>query len=123
MAKPSKQLASRETRSVALDIYGPLLSPQQRQALKLHLEEDLSLAEAGERMGVARQVVHEHVQAGLKAMDEYERKLGLVARLDAQRRKLLDLASAARRIRCECLNPVPEGDALAVRIEKLAASL
>ncbi len=123
MAKPSTGLSSREDLSIAFDIYGPLLSPQQHEALSLHLEEDLSLAEAGARMGVTRQVVHEYVKAGQAAMRDYEMRLKLVRRLGAQRKKLLELAAGARRLRCECLNLVSGGDSLAEQLEKLASSL
>lgn len=70
------------------DLYGPLLSPAQRDAFSLHEEEDLSLAEIAQDLGVSRQGVHDRVTKAREKLIETERLLGVAARLDALARLL-----------------------------------
>jgi len=82
-----------------LDFYGNLLTEKQRQMLKLHFEEDLSLSEIGSLCSVSRAAVHDALKRGLAQLEEYESKLGLVARFAEQSQKVAELkrllASAA----------------------------
>jgi len=66
--------------SVLLSFYGPLLTPKQRQSLRLHYEEDLSLAEIAEMSGVSRQGVYDAIHRGEEQLLELERRLGLQKR-------------------------------------------
>lgn len=63
-----------------LDFYGPLLTQRQQQLLRLYCEEDLSLAEIAEQEAISRQGVHDTVHKAQKQLEEYEEKLGLLAR-------------------------------------------
>jgi len=63
-----------------LDFYGPLLTERQQALLRLHCEEDLSLAEIAEQEGVSRQAVHDAVRRGTASLRAYERQLGLLHR-------------------------------------------
>ena len=63
-----------------LDFYGALLTDARREALRLYLEEDLSLAEIAEQMGVSRQAVLDSVKRSREKLEEYEEKLGAVKR-------------------------------------------
>lgn len=81
-----------------LDFYAPLLTAGQREVLAGYFEEDLSLAELAEQRGVSRAAVHDTVRRGLKALEEYEKRLGLVARYEQDRqslKRLLDLVETA----------------------------
>lgn len=71
-----------------LDFYGPLLTAQQREVLAGYFEEDFSLGELAEQRGVSRAAVHDVVRRGLGALEEYEAKLGLVARYERDRQSL-----------------------------------
>ena len=51
--KPQKNLAY----SVLLDFYGPVLTDKQRVILTEYYDEDLSLAEIAENLGITRQGV------------------------------------------------------------------
>ena len=70
--------------SVLLDIYGPLLTDKQREILEFYYNEDLSLGEIADDLGISRQGVHDAVKKGSEALDEYDEKLG-ISKLDGQR--------------------------------------
>lgn len=60
--------------------YGGLLTPRQRDALRLHYEEDLSLGEIAGELGVSRQNVHELIVRSADKLRRYEASLGGVRR-------------------------------------------
>lgn len=63
-----------------LDFYGDILSERKRAVLDYYYNDDWSLAEIAEEIGISRQGVRELIK---KAEDEllfYEEKLGLAAR-------------------------------------------
>lgn len=65
-------------KSLLLDFYGPLLTERQRYTMGEHYENDRSLAEIAEDLGVSRQAVHDNLQRAIHLLEEYEAKLGLV---------------------------------------------
>ena len=69
--KPQKNLAY----SVLLDFYGPGLTDKQRVILTEYYDEDLSLAEIAENLGITRQGVRDAIKHGEAALDELEQKL------------------------------------------------
>ena len=56
--KPQKNLAY----SVLLDFYGPVLTDKQRVILTEYYDEDLSLAEIAENLGITRQGVRDAIK-------------------------------------------------------------
>ena len=60
--------------------YGGLLTQKQLDALRLHYEEDLSLGEIAEELGVSRQNVHELISRSAQKLRKYEQALGGVSR-------------------------------------------
>jgi len=77
--------------ALLLDFYGPLLTDRQRDVLGRHVEQDLSYGEIADDLGISRQAVHDFVRRGSDALEEYERRLGLVARFERQRRALAEV--------------------------------
>jgi predicted DNA-binding protein YlxM (UPF0122 family) len=65
--------------------YGALLTDHQREVLDLYLRQDWSLAEIAQRQGTSRAAVHDLVRRSTQSMQEYERRLGLLA--DSARRR------------------------------------
>ena len=63
-----------------LDWYGALLTERQRATLEQSLNEDCSLAEIAERAGVSRQAGRDAILRGEDQLDQYEAKLGFLAR-------------------------------------------
>ena len=71
--------------SLLLDFYGNLLTDKTRLTLDMYLNDDLSLTEIAEEEEISRQGVHDTVKRGLKQLNGYEDKLGLVKRFLEQR--------------------------------------
>lgn len=69
-----------------LDVYGGLLTEHQRDACRLHLDEDWSFAELAEHLGVTRSGAHDLVRRGLAQLEHCEERLGLAAELDRRDR-------------------------------------
>ena len=69
--------------SLLYDFYGQLLTNRQRDTMKLYYGENLSLAEIAEEFNISRQGVSDSLKNGVKALNEYESKLGLVNKLQS----------------------------------------
>jgi predicted DNA-binding protein YlxM (UPF0122 family) len=78
-----------------LDVYGALLTDRQREACRLHLDEDLSFTELAERFGCSRSGAHDLVRRALAQLEHYEERLGHAVELS--RREALE-ARLQRRI-------------------------
>ncbi|HAF66156.1 MAG TPA: DNA-binding protein [Clostridiales bacterium UBA9857] len=63
------------------DIYESLLPPRQRQVAYLKFDEDLSLSEIAQRLGISKQGCDDAVRRCVKALLSYEDKLGFRKRL------------------------------------------
>jgi len=61
-----------------LDFYGGLLTDKQAEILNSYFNEDYSLSEIAKGLGISRQAAHDAVRHGIRALAEYEDKLGLV---------------------------------------------
>jgi predicted DNA-binding protein YlxM (UPF0122 family) len=75
-----------------MDFYAPLLTKNRARLLRLYCEEDLTPSEMAEEAGITRQGVHDALTRAQAQLEEYERKLGLVARY----RRLEDAVNACR---------------------------
>ncbi len=70
------------------DFYGELLTEKQKQVFDLHYQDDLSLSEIGEELSISRQAVRDQLKRTEKILMDYEQKLGLVARFQAQKKSV-----------------------------------
>ena len=77
--------------SLLLDFYGPLLTDKQRMSLQLHHEDDMSLGEIAEELGVSRQAVHDNLQRARHILNDYESKLHLVDQYEAREQVISEL--------------------------------
>ena len=66
------------------DLYAPLLNDRQREILDLYYNEDQSLAEISENVGITRQGVRDCIIKAEALLSGYEEALGL-------RKKLLEI--------------------------------
>jgi uncharacterized protein len=79
-------------RALALyERYGALLTDHQREIVDLYLRSDWSLAEIAEHQGTSRAAVHDIVRRSTSAMQEYERRLGLLGESARRRRAVAAL--------------------------------
>ena len=79
-----------------LDFYGEVLSDNQREMMDLYYNEDFSLSEIADEIGITRQGVRDAVRRAEDMLDSLEDKLGLIARFDrlrAQRDEILEILS------------------------------
>ena len=79
-------MRSREHNVALLERYGTLLTEHQREVLELHLGSDWSLAEIAKHQGTSRAAVHDIVRRSTVALQEYERRLGLLSEAARRRR-------------------------------------
>ncbi len=96
-------------RCLLLDFYGELLTDKQRECCDLHFNEDLSLGEIAEQLGISRQAVWDNIRRGESALEETERKTGLIRRFSGNREKLDELAGIF-----EKLTALTDGEAKAL---------
>ena len=82
--------------STLFDLYGALLTEKQQECLRLHLFEDFSLSEIGEEPGISRQAVYDNIHRSEKAMESYEKKLGLAGRYQRERQELAKIYEAIK---------------------------
>lgn len=68
-----------------LDFYGEVLSPRKKEALDLYYNEDLSLAEIAEHLGISRQGVRDMIKKGEDELKFLEEKLGLAEKMSKLR--------------------------------------
>ena len=73
--------------SLLLDFYGEVLSQSQRDMMELYYNEDLSLSEIAEDVGITRQGVYDAIHRAEESLNGLESKLLLVARFETLRRQ------------------------------------
>lgn len=66
--------------TVLLDFYGELLTEKQSTALMYYYDNDCSLSEIADDMGVSRQGARDFIKRGESQLLEFEKKLGLADR-------------------------------------------
>jgi predicted DNA-binding protein YlxM (UPF0122 family) len=84
-------LQARSRYLALFDRYGALLTDHQREILDLHLRSDWSLAEIAAHQGTSRAAAHDIVRRSTRSLEEYERRLGLLAEAGRRRRAIASL--------------------------------
>ena len=94
--------------------YKELLTEKQREMVSLYYEEDYSLGEISENLGVSRQGVYDTLKRSEKILREYENKLHLVAKLKEHekflksiREKIIDIKEDLLHNR-DCADLIPK---------------
>lgn len=78
--------------------YGELLTDRQQEMVRLYFYHDLSLGEVAEECEISRQAVYDNLQRAEKILEDYEKKLGLVARYKYIQQQVDDLTEVVDRI-------------------------
>ncbi len=102
--------------SLLYDFYGQLLSTKQQQAVSLYYNDDLSLSETAEVMGITRQGVRDLVKRSESELYEYEEKLGLYKRFE-------QVGEYAASIRSLALGLCEVSDSQVIKIAREIAAL
>lgn len=83
---PLDRLQTRSRFLALFERYGALLTDHQRGVLDLYLRSDWSLAEIAQHDGTSRAAVHDIVRRSRLALDDYEKRLGLIKEAERRRR-------------------------------------
>lgn len=73
------------------DFYGELLTEKQKQIFELYYNNDLSLSEIGEELGISRQAVRDQIKRTEQILQQYENKLSLVEKFLKQKQEVLHI--------------------------------
>ena len=74
-----ENISNVEYASLMYDFYGSLLDENKREIMDLYHEDNLSLTEIAEELGLSRQGVHYVLKKAESSLEKYEAALGLVA--------------------------------------------
>lgn len=78
--------------------YGALLTEHQREVIDLYLKSDWSLAEIAAHNKTSRAAVHDIVRRSSRALQAYEKRLGLLAESARRRREIAELKRRIARL-------------------------
>lgn len=102
------------------DFYGEVLTEKQKELFDLYYNEDLSLAEISEHIGITRQGVRDSIVRAEHTMRDMEKKLGLVSKygkIDLVIESMLDDVHRLRLINSNLIHN-PEISKLLSRLDK-----
>lgn len=77
------------------DYYGDLLTERQRECFELRYNQDLSLGEIGQELGISRQAAHDNLTRTEALLKNMEAKTGCVRRDMQCRKAIREIAEAA----------------------------
>lgn len=101
-----------------LDIYGKALTEKQRDVLDLYYNDDLSLSEIAENMGISRQGVRDSIKRGEEALEFYEELIGLQEKFRRFDEFLVEADLQAKMILKQC-KAVAYSNSIAVKAQAL----
>ena len=84
--------------SMLFDFYGELLTDKQRELFDLYYNEDYSLSEIAENVGITRQGVRDIIVRAENTLIETEEKTGLIKRFTEMNRALSEAEKCAEEI-------------------------
>lgn len=102
------------------DYYGDLLTDRQKECFELRYNQDLSLGEIGQELGISRQGVHDNLSRTEALLENMERKTGCVRRDRACRKAMAQIRILAKQLET---NTDPKTADLARQILAQAAGL
>lgn len=106
--------------TLLFDYYGDLLTERQRSCVDMRYNQDLSLSEIAEELGVSRQGVYDNLSRAEALLRNMEEKTGCVQRAMETRKAVREILDAANKlITCQDENV----SALAAQIVEAAQRL
>jgi predicted DNA-binding protein YlxM (UPF0122 family) len=92
-------LQTRQQLVALFERYGSLLTDHQRDVVDLYLRSDWSLAEIASHQRTSRAAVHDIIRRSTAALQDYEKRLGLLAEAQERRRDVESLEREVMRLR------------------------
>ena len=80
--------------SLLIDIYSELLTEKQKLSMELFYNEDYSLTEIAEHLGISRQGVHENIKQGTDKIKKFESVLCVKSKSE-KRKELISKVKTA----------------------------
>lgn len=106
------------TVSLLLDFYGQVLSEKQFHIMDYYYNDDLSLREISEILGITRQGVHDTIKRSEAFLEELEQSLGLYAKWQRLQQQLESIEGAVKEITSEndrlCKNEAIKNNCLVI---------
>ena len=93
MVKVIINVSSEEDRvkiGLLLDLYGNILTERQKQTMDLYFQQDFSLAEIAEQIGITRQAVRDSLLRAEATLLDTDEKLGLLEKFAGMRDALIN---------------------------------
>ena len=84
--------------SLLLDFYGDLLTEKQREVTEMYYNDDMSLSEIAEIVGITRQGVRDAIKRSEQVMTEFEAKVGFCAKYLQMREGVDSIVRISRNI-------------------------
>ena len=84
--------------TLLLDFYGDMLTEKQRDVIDLYYNQDLSLAEIDDEVGISRQGVRDSIKRGEALLFEMEWRLGFLRNYRASEKASAKIEALARDI-------------------------
>ena len=106
--------------TLLLDYYGGMLTDKQRDCFDMRHNQDLSLGEIGEALGVSRQAVCDNLTRTEALLRRMEENIGCVRRDRAVRKAAQEILAAAEKLKA---SQEPETVSLARQIMAAAQTL
>ena len=106
--------------TLLLDYYGGMLTDKQRDCFDMRYNQDLSLGEIGEALGVSRQAVCDNLTRTEALLRRMEENIGCVRRSLTTREAVQEILNAAEELKCSA---DPAVSPLADRILSAAQAL
>ncbi len=82
--------------TLLFDYYGGMLTQKQRECFDMRYNQDLSLGEIGEMLGISRQAVCDNLTRTEALLRKMETNVGYISRSMATRKALQDIAAQAQ---------------------------
>lgn len=89
--------------TMLFDFYGDLLTDKQKEYYDLYHNEDLSLTEIAEKVGISRQGVYDTITRAEKTLTDIEEKTELIHRWSETRNELYKVIENGERVP-QCVN-------------------
>ena len=89
-------------KSLLFDFYGELLTDHQKKVYSEYIQNDLSVTEMAELLGISRQGAHDMIRRCEKLMNDYEQRLHLLSHYRKVKKLVAEIQQCADELKnCE----------------------